>query len=72
MEIFIKANSKTIYIKEKVFLLHLKEYIQEISKRVFKMDTDSLNGKMDPFTGEIIMKDNVKEMDSFITVKMEV
>jgi hypothetical protein len=50
----------------------LKEYIQEISKRVFKMDTDSLNGKMDPFTEEIIIKDNVKEMDSFITLKMQV
>ncbi len=36
------------------------------------MDTDSLNGKMDPFTEEIIIKDNVKEMDSFITLKMQV
>ena len=35
------------------------------------MDMDSLNGRMDLFTGEIIMKVKEKEMESFIIIRME-
>lgn len=72
MATFMKANSKITNMMVKEHLHQLKEFTVEISEGVFRMVMDSLNGKMDPFTEETIIKVNDKETDNFIIVEMEV